>query len=122
MRPRMAVAETHFPRDAGGRILTDSENAEAWQRARWPASSAADLAHRPSRAHEVDLSDAMAGPFGADCARDRVCQSIVEIGRVETAVASQQAAQIGFVECEQTRAELTFGGEAHPVAVIAERR
>src|SRR5205085_9866338 len=39
----------------------------------------------------------------------------------EASVGSQHAAQIGFVECEEARAELAFGGEAHAVAVIAER-
>src|SRR5205085_6079891 len=100
-------------------MLTDSDMLERLRGT--AAQSAADLAHRPPGAHEVDVPDAMAGPLRADSARDGVGEPIVEVARVETVFGPEQAAQIGFVECEQAGAELAFGGEPHAVAVIAER-
>ena len=51
--------------------------------------------------HEVDLTDAMAGPLRADRRGDRRGEAIVEIGSLEPATRAQHAAQVGLVEREQ---------------------
>ena len=56
-----------------------------------------------------------------DRALDRGDQPVVEVGRVEPAVGAQLGAEVGLVEREQARAELTLGGDAHAVAALAER-
>ena len=78
------------------------------------AASAADLAHRAGRAHEVDLADAVARPLGRNAPLDCGRQLVVAIA------GAQQRPQVDLVDREQARTQLAVGGEADPVAVAAE--
>src|SRR6478609_1856897 len=79
-----------------------------------PGTSAADLAHRPSRAHEVDLVDAMSCPLATDGGLDATGQVVV------ARAGAHRRPQVGLVGGEQARPELPVGREPHPIAVAAE--
>ena len=64
---------------------------------------------------EVDLVDLVAGPLGADGALDLAPRAS------SSAPPRINVAQVELVGGEQAGAELAVGGEAHPVAVAAER-
>src|SRR5437764_10407077 len=83
--------------------------------------SAADLAHRPARAHEVDLADPVTRPLRTDRPRDRLRDPVVDIVHVVDVAGTQDGAKVGLVEREETRAELPFGRETHAITVVAER-
>src|SRR3954451_4596433 len=118
----LAETSTMRARPSGSRWVNSDATTDKCRCARRsPRPSAADLAHRPSRPHEIDLADAMPGPFRGHRRGDRIGEPIVEVGGVEPPGVAQLAAEIRLVEREQTGPELAFGGETNPVAVVAER-
>src|SRR4051812_16247538 len=76
--------------------------------------AAADLAHRALRPHEVHLTDRVTGPLRTDRSLDLPRQVVV------AAPVAHDRPQVELAGLEETRAELTLGGDAHPVAVAAE--
>src|SRR4029450_9605510 len=85
----------------------------------WPRSLgwlAADLAHRPVGAHEVDTADVVARPLQTDRPRDLAREVVVG------AAIPQDRPQVELVEGEEAGADLAAGGDAHAVAALAERR
>src|SRR6476620_11901112 len=80
-------------------------------------ASAADLRHRTVGANEIDLADVVSRPLRANRALDRGGEPVVEVGRV----APQDRTEVGFVEGEQTGAELALGCQPDAVTVLAER-
>ena len=86
------------------------------------AAAANGSAHQPpiwlierSGPDEVDLVDPVPGPLRADGPLDPRRQLVVGLA------GAHRRAQVELVGGEQARAELAVGGEAHPVAVAAER-
>src|SRR3954454_10809383 len=77
--------------------------------------SAADLAHRSLWSDERHLIDLMSRPLGANGALDLCRQRLVVCS------VAHQLAQIEFGRGEQACPELAVRGDAHAVAVAAER-
>ena len=108
---RRGVRQRHADRDdrhAGHSVLPSG--------ARHSARSAADLAHRAARAGRSRPGRSGDRPTSSPTARvDRVGEVVVG------AAVAQHRAEVDLVEREQARAELALGGDAHAVAVLAER-
>src|ERR687891_1381264 len=78
------------------------------------ALSTTDHGHRAGRTHEVGLTDAVTRPLRGD-ARAREFGEVIVGGP-----GAQRPTQIGFLQREQTRPQLTIGRQPEPVAAITE--
>src|SRR5437660_307950 len=106
VRPRSVMWASLDSSGAPGRLTSQFECR------RW---SAADLAHAPRGPHEAHLTDVMAGPLRAHGALDGGGQVVVG-GTI-----SHNRPEVVLVQREQTGAELSLGGDPHPVTIAAER-
>src|SRR5690606_20219605 len=113
----LGVTSTIRARPSGSRwVRPRSDMARILQGHRAAARrSAADLAHGPPGPHELHLVDGVPGPLRPHARLDGVGQGVV------ACVGAQDRAEIVVLQREQAIPELPVGGEADPVALLAER-
>src|SRR5690606_33039734 len=112
-RPRQATPECETPSEK--RRGARCRQRRAPMRLRTKDASAADLVHRPFRAHEVVAADPVRRRLLPDAVADELRELVV------ARAASQELPSVPFGGREKTVSHLPLGRETEPVAGVAKR-